>query len=348
MVTARSNATIGRRPLRGFTLVELLVVIAIIAILVGLLLPAVQAAREGARRAQCVNNLKQITVAAASYETAHGVVPPSALFSCPSAFYGPFVRMLCFLEQQPLFDAVNFSSPHYQDPPNATIAGVALSVLWCPSDANIPQGEPLCTPFYPYAPPGSRQVHASYAGNSGLWPTLVLYCNPPDWIAADQSSARGLIYFNSNVRLASVTDGTSNTVLFGERGWSYLKVDTNDLIDTDGFWWNSGDWQDSMVTSWTAPNGIKTYQAQIAAGAWFIPFFSASSFHPGGVNVSFADGSVHFIKDSISSWSLDANGLVPGIPEDRPYFYSIGTAKPGVWQALTTRSGAEVTSADAF
>jgi prepilin-type N-terminal cleavage/methylation domain-containing protein/prepilin-type processing-associated H-X9-DG protein len=342
------EGTLRRRLPPGFTLIELLVVTAVIAILIGLLLPAVQSAREAARRAHCVNNLKQLTLAAANYEASSGVIPPTAMFTCAASFFGPFVRMLGALEQQPLFNAVNFEAGLYQAPPNVTIAGVALSVLWCPSDANIPQGEPLATPFYSYAPPGSRQVHSSYAGNSGLWQTLVLQCNPPDWIAADQSSAKGLIYFNSKVRLADVIDGTSNTVLFGERGWSYLKVDPSDLFDTDGFWWNSGDWQDSLVTSWTPPNGIKIHQAQIAAGAWWIPFLSASSFHPGGVNVSFADGSVHFIKDTISSWALDENGLVPGIPEDLPYYYSIGTAKPGVWQALTTRAGGEVVSGNTY
>src|SRR5215468_9312570 len=111
----------------GFTLIELLVVISIIGVLIGLLLPAVQAVREAARRAQCTNNLKQLALAAHNFISANDVLPASAYFGGPATGYlpewghGPFVYMLRYLEQPALFDAVNFSRAHY-DVANVTIA----------------------------------------------------------------------------------------------------------------------------------------------------------------------------------------------------------------------------------
>ena len=128
----------------GFTLIELLVVIAIIAVLIALLLPAVQSAREAARRAQCVNNLKQLGLALANYESANGIYPygmarencgPNCLFS-PNGYYvgsSLFVRMLPYLEQQVLANAYNYSLINWTAD-NATVGATGLSVLWCPSD----------------------------------------------------------------------------------------------------------------------------------------------------------------------------------------------------------------------
>jgi prepilin-type N-terminal cleavage/methylation domain-containing protein len=121
----------------GFTLIELLVVIAIIGILVGLVLPAVHAAREAARRMQCTNNLKQLGLAALNYESANGCYPPNLLsLAGPGGTNGAFVRILPFFEQGALFNAYNNSTFAF-DPSNITIAGVALGVLWCPSDGSI-------------------------------------------------------------------------------------------------------------------------------------------------------------------------------------------------------------------
>ena len=120
----------------AFTLIELLVVIAIIGVLIALLLPAVQSAREAARRAQCTNNLKQLALAANNYESTNGCFPGNSYEApCSSCYqnFSAFVRLLPFTEQQALYNAVNFSLTDY-DVPNVTVHGIALSVLSCPSD----------------------------------------------------------------------------------------------------------------------------------------------------------------------------------------------------------------------
>src|SRR5262249_22955529 len=129
---------------RGFTLIELLVVIAIIAVLIALLLPAVQAAREAARRAQCVNNLKQLALAAMNYESSNGVLPAQSYSSWDPVkkFYtfnfSAFVRILPFTEQSPMYNAVNFNLTRFNIE-NITIATVKLGFLVCPTDNTDPQ-----------------------------------------------------------------------------------------------------------------------------------------------------------------------------------------------------------------
>ena len=135
---------------RGFTLIELLVVIAIIAILIALLLPAVQSAREAARRAQCVNNLKQLALASLNYESANGCLQASALwgtpadgrFCRPKYGFGPFIPILPYLEQSNVFNLFNFSNSFYRAP-NYSFAGIGISTLWCPSDPLVADGDPI-------------------------------------------------------------------------------------------------------------------------------------------------------------------------------------------------------------
>src|SRR5213596_361748 len=132
-----------RRHRAGFTLIELLVVIAIIGALIALLLPAVQAAREAARRSQCTNNLKQLGLATHGYADTHGVMPMGSFKMSPPPSGDPckggheagvFIAILPYLEQGPLFNAFN-SNVHYETAPNSTVVGTGLSVLWCPSDS---------------------------------------------------------------------------------------------------------------------------------------------------------------------------------------------------------------------
>jgi prepilin-type N-terminal cleavage/methylation domain-containing protein len=214
----------GRRPSPrgrdGFTLIELLVVIAIIAVLIGLLLPAVQSAREAARRAQCVNNLKQISLAASNYADVVGTLPMGWPLEWDYAHsltlgsrHSVFVALLLFLEQRAIFDAVNFNFTVYTAQ-NQTIHGVGLATLRCPSDPAVMNQTTLPTGTFGVDP--VLMHHGSYATNDGTW--LLYWQQDP----IPQTSMNGPFYLSSKVRYADITDGTSNTFLFGEHGHAYL------------------------------------------------------------------------------------------------------------------------------
>jgi prepilin-type N-terminal cleavage/methylation domain-containing protein/prepilin-type processing-associated H-X9-DG protein len=336
----------------GFTLIELLVVIAIIAVLIGLLLPAVQAAREAARRAQCVNNLKQIALAAHNYVDTIGTLPQGMTFQVdannPSgtAFgaipisHSIFNSMLPFLERQPEFNAINFSV-NISNAHNFTISGVGVSTLWCPSDPKA--SEPQTIPDGWLLDPGSVTMrYTSYAGNSGTWMYWYQQQLPP------QPGMNGLFHIRSAVTLASITDGLSNTFAFSERAHTML----DDPSALSWHWWTSGNYGDTLFCTLYPLNPFRKVDG-LAADQYAdntgddrqSPFIiSASSMHPGGANFAFMDGSVRFIKDSIKSWMPDpATGLPRGLTFDPagPYKLAPGT-NWGVYQALSTRNGGEV------
>jgi prepilin-type N-terminal cleavage/methylation domain-containing protein/prepilin-type processing-associated H-X9-DG protein len=366
---SRSNAT--HRP--GFTLIELLVVIAIIGVLIALLLPAVQAAREAARRAQCINNLKQIALAAQNYHDINGCFPGGSYspaikppvwhfaqnFSC-------FVRMLPFTEQSPVYNAVNFDM-NYGSFTNVTIAGVRLAILTCPSDTNnnptalrtvssgtaIP-GWNFGVNNNPDKPPDGvyQQAFTSYAANMGTFPVSWQQSFLTSATgAAEHASINGVIYGDSSVRIADITDGTSNTFLFGEHARTNLLTYDPGFAGSDGQW-NSGRYYDTLIATWYPPNvGVSGGNAGTTAGIINGGFYpeTAASQHPGGVNMAFCDGSVRFVKNSISTWSFDPSANLPLGVTLTNFVYAITPGSfMGVWQKLSTRAGAETISADSY
>jgi len=340
----------------GFTLIELLVVIAIIAVLISLLLPAVQSAREAARRAQCINNLKQLGLAAHNYESANGSFP---MGDAPGRDiggglmrqnWGQFVALSQFIEQGNVFNMINQSIGIYYAA-NSTASGIGLATLWCPSDAEV------ATTKYPGAPGDGwddspiPMRYSSYAGNGGPHPVrtweMPAGSSPSTW-------NKGMFYHNGNpgtgviqppVRFQQITDGTSNTFLFLES--TYTKAAAFDKKNGgDGYgpkWWTAGGNGDTLIATGFAPNYFKAYTpgSNYTRGDNYIS--TSNSFHPGGVNTCFADGSVRFIKDSIQSWAAPPVSMVAvgrtGYTLNAPY---------GIWQALSTINGGEVISADAY
>ncbi len=348
------NFDISSHRRHGFTLIELLVVIAIIAVLIALLLPAVQAAREAARRAQCVNNLKQIALASSNYEAANGTYPPAMLFTFPSIGFSSLVRLCPYLEQNALYNATNFSLAYFF-PDNYTIAGVGFSGLFCPSDPSAFQANPL-----EYGPPTYIQFHNHYSGNVGPWDAFGAVSGPMGLPTTDPqlpTHALGVIIAGGNVTTASVTDGTSNTIMYSENGHGVFNAASQGYLHQ----WNTGEPTDWCLEARFPPNWGRHYSdptndpGNTALGQW--ASFDAMSFHPGGVNAAFCDGSVHFLKDSIDSWTIPSpqiKGMPTGTtaapaPAGSDYGLVLSQgSRMGVYQKLSTRNGGEVISSDAY
>ena len=331
---------------RAFTLIELLVVIAIIAVLIALLLPAVQAAREAARRTQCTNNLKQISLAAMNYESTNGSLPTGnysvTTTSNTRDGLSCLVRLIPYSEGQNTYNMGNF---YYKSTSviNVTVASTGVSFLWCPSDPLVATPVPLATPTDGTPPAGMNQYFTSYGGNQGMWSLAVRLTDTN--FAARFSNMNGTIFGCSNVRLADITDGTSNTVLFGEHPHGRIPTAS---AQANYHWWNSGYYTDTMIESYYPING-PTKGVPYTSGTAEDWVMTVGSYHPGGANVSFCDGSVKFLKDTIQSVPFTAGtGAVPA------FSYSSSTGvytllgQPGVWQKITTRALGEVVSADAL
>jgi prepilin-type N-terminal cleavage/methylation domain-containing protein len=196
-------------PRTGFTLVELLVVIAIIGVLVALLLPAVQAAREAARRTQCTNNLKQIGIGLHNYHDTHGHFPPAIQFDAGQDFTTSdqlrpnwVILMLPFFEQQSLYDSFDFTKL-ISDPANRDKRGVKIKALICPSDGNT------ATPFRGNSSgEGDNWARGNYAANGHR-----LFAHESGFSSALH---RGVMGVNESTRMAEITDGLSSTMMVGE------------------------------------------------------------------------------------------------------------------------------------
>jgi prepilin-type N-terminal cleavage/methylation domain-containing protein/prepilin-type processing-associated H-X9-DG protein len=374
----------GRRAqTRGFTLIELLVVIAIIGVLIALLLPAVQAAREAARRAQCTNNLKQLGLSLANYESANGTYPMGFCWQSDGTSFGysdaagHLVRLTQFLEQMPIYNAMNWSQPMFYDL-NATVSGSSLNVLWCPSDGAIVNYKYI----YPsgiFGTAGSQlpypMTYSSYAGSLGCWPffssnpariaqingiTFYIGYPPPNTPGTStviiEGSSLSTRQSFTPVKLADITDGTSNTMAFSEHahGLFSKQPDSMGIVDFNCWnWWTSGNFGDTIFSTYFPMNPQKSYGIGYDSGGAYIQgdalVVSASSFHPGGANFAFCDGSVRFLKESIASWKINpATGLPNGVTYNGlNYVVATGVNIPP-YQALSTRNGGEVVSADSY
>ena len=349
---------------RGFTLIELLVVIAIIGVLIALLLPAVQSAREAARRAQCTNNLKQLGLALHNYESANGSFPAGfhRQYISPATFRdasGPLVPLMLFMEQQPVYNMYNTSWGMYMAV-NSSVSAAAINTLWCPSDGKI-QGQRAMFAGGNYDGSNLPMTYSSYRGSMGIWtyfPSgsdpnfisklskmngLFFYIGYPGWVPSPVNGIQnpGGV---STIRIADVIDGTSNTVAFGEVAHGLYGPADIECWN----WWTSGNYGDTTYTHFFPLNPQKKLTNGNINGNQADSFvLGASSFHPGGGNFCFADGSVKFIKESINSWPINASGQPTQVTLDSNGFFVMAPGgQMGVYQAISSRNGNEVISAD--
>jgi prepilin-type N-terminal cleavage/methylation domain-containing protein/prepilin-type processing-associated H-X9-DG protein len=353
MTSSRSN----RRS--AFTLIELLVVIAIIAILIGLLLPAVQKVREAASRMKCENNLKQMGLAAHNYHDANGAFPygksPTYPGVNPMARWSPHSQLLPYIEQDNVYKALNFNyppnmgdmtadgsgCPPYTNPNGINAAcNTVIAIFQCPSDAALPTAT---------SPNGVAYPGNNYWGNMGT----TFMCDLGDGAALASTVAPGAVpdgifYNQSKVNFAAILDGTSNTAMFSEKMRSNVQFNVHrsmllisnqvtldatsqtcqgqdpsnaiSICDGVGTCWCTGETCCTLYNHVSTPNGMTCGGIPFPGSMVNMDMdVPASSRHTNGVNVVLCDGSVRFVTNSISL---------------------------ATWRAVGTRNGGEVLGPD--
>jgi prepilin-type N-terminal cleavage/methylation domain-containing protein len=306
----------AQRP-AGFTLVELLVVIAIIGVLVALLLPAVQAAREASRRSSCANNLRQFGIAALNYESTHKVLPPGSTGGgyinfnsfqapwadpqrscCPWGHFSWAVIILPYVEQQGLYDQINFNRLAYAskimehnggnaaasaiidrgpvgDPLNQLAAQSTPKTFMCPSTRFVP---------------GVRKEQKDYAMNGGPGGCC------PERNNGTNATLTGVANALNGIRLAEITDGTSNTFLFLEAAHSKNQSWLEALTGANHFMWvhhpSQGYVQGQNGNLLSPPNDTQFNTRAPASG------------HPNGVQATYTDGRVSFVSNNVDFFNV--------------------------------------------
>lgn len=279
---------------RGFTLIELLVVITIIGILVSLLLPAVQAARQAARRTQCQNNLKQISLAMLNYESSNRTLPSGGLDDTNRGNrMGWSVLILPYIEQGNLADRLDYNRS-YLDTNNKRVAMHAISLFHCPSQ--VEQKSVLARIFGSTSERVDGQdpytIHYyGVAGPKGANPNTGGQYRIEGSGSCGGFAKDGPLHRNSRVGFGGIRDGSSSTMLIGEISWDNAQMYR---IWTRGCDTRGCGWSASCKNVVNAPN-MKSY-TQFNVDFNDISFGSE---HPGGVHFAFCDGSVHFISDQI-------------------------------------------------
>jgi prepilin-type N-terminal cleavage/methylation domain-containing protein/prepilin-type processing-associated H-X9-DG protein len=348
----------------AFTLVELLVVIAIIGILIALLLPAVQAAREAARRAQCTNNLKQLGLALQNYNDITGAFPfrRGGTSGCGSSPYiqgncgrvSGFIPLLPFLEQQAMYNNIRGGGGIAAGSGPAAPFGPAGWNSWNYWNYQVPM---LLCPSDTMAPPAPGAVgQNNYAFSMGD----SIYAN------RDSNAVRGMFGCGTQaVKLNMVTDGTSNTLAMSERMRANIALGSSQRVDVRmgaatgvsglntgpgvcltqangryfsnpsmvrgyfGTLWTDGEPERVGVSTILPPNSPSCILDTTSAADGYSGVYAPSSNHPGGVTALMVDGSVRFINESINCGAL-------GLPE-----VTQGPSPYGVWGAMGSRSGGE-------